>query len=89
MSCFFFFLQFFVVKFLNENIDGESSDEDNDVCFDVGHRKWLKERNDEKGNAVVYWPPKSYLASIYAKKGKDPEDDWLICTVQIKRWYSE
>lgn len=73
------------MKFLKENIDEECSDENDDICFDVGHHKWLKERNDEAGNAIVYWPPKPYLTSTYAKKGKDPGDDWLICPVQIKR----
>jgi len=76
------------MKFLTKlnNEAEECSDENDDVCFDVAHSKWLKERNAETGHAVVYWLPKPYLTSTYAKKERDPEDDWLICPVQIKQW---
>jgi hypothetical protein len=70
-------------------MDEKCNDEnDSDVYFDVAHQKWIKEK-DESDKATVYWPPKPHLTSIYAKKGKDPEDNWLICPVQIKRWYSK
>lgn len=88
-----FFIVFFqfVVKFLEKNTDEKCSDAENDIniYFDVAHRKWVKEIDEESGNAIVFWPPKPYLTSVYAKKGKDPEDNWLICSVQIMRWYSE
>lgn len=63
------------MKFFNTNIHEECNDENNDAFFDVGHRKWLKEIHNETGNAVVYWPLKPYLASTYAKKAKDPEEN--------------
>lgn len=77
------------MQFINGKLGQERNIENDDVYFDVGHRKWVIDKEDEAGNSIIYWPPKPYLTSTYAKKGRDPEDDWLVCLVQIKRWYGE
>lgn len=78
----FFFLQFIVFKFSNNDGDSDSDE----ILYDVGLSKWIK-YCDEKMKGIIKWPPKTVDAGLLARKDKDYENDWKEFSIRIKGYY--
>lgn len=71
-----------VIRFLPSN-------EDEDICFEVGLTSWLCGPIDDDMIVETRWPPTERPASPLIKSQADADLKWKTFRVEVMRYYGE